>query len=42
MTDTEQPHPDRCEHAKSPKHVDQDDLDRRTEHERVEIAEEQR
>jgi hypothetical protein len=40
MTETEQPHPDRREHAKTPKHVDQDELDRRTEHERAEVAEE--
>jgi hypothetical protein len=34
MTPTEEIHPDRREHAKEAKHVDDDELDRRTEHER--------
>jgi len=38
--ETEQPHPDHREHAKTPKHVDEDELDRRTKHERAEIARE--
>jgi hypothetical protein len=38
MVPTEDVHPDRREHAKSPKHVDDDELERRTEHEREELA----
>lgn len=39
MVPTEQAHPDRREHAKEPKHLDQDELDRRTEHERAVVTE---
>ena len=31
---TEEAHPDHREHAKQPKHLDEDELARRTEHER--------
>ena len=31
---SEEAHPDHREHAKSPKHLDDDDLARRTQHER--------
>jgi hypothetical protein len=34
MVPTEEIHPDRREHAKEPKHLDEDDLDRRTQQER--------
>jgi hypothetical protein len=34
MVPTEEAHPDRREHAKLPKHVDDDELEQRTEHER--------
>lgn len=34
MVPTETPHPDRREHAKMPHHVDDDELARRTQHER--------
>jgi hypothetical protein len=37
MVPTEEIHPDRREHAKTPKHVDDDELARRTEHEREEV-----
>jgi hypothetical protein len=33
------PHPDHHEHAKTPRHLDDDELERRTQHERDEIAE---
>lgn len=38
MTPTETPHPDQHEHAKSPKHLDDDELARRTQHERDQLA----
>ncbi|MBB2992844.1 hypothetical protein FHR72_004349 [Mycolicibacterium iranicum] len=34
MVPTEQVHPDHREHAKESKHLDEDELERRTEHER--------
>jgi hypothetical protein len=34
MVPTEEVHPDRREHAKESKHLDDGDLERRTEHER--------
>ncbi|HEY7050950.1 MAG TPA: hypothetical protein VH496_02285 [Mycobacterium sp.] len=34
MVPTEETHPDHREHAKEPRHLDEDDLERRTEHER--------
>lgn len=34
MTPTEEVHPDHRAHAKEGKHLDDDELDRRTEHER--------
>jgi len=34
MVPTEHPHSDHCEHAKVGKHVDDDELQHRTEHER--------
>ncbi|MDO3635700.1 hypothetical protein [Mycolicibacterium arseniciresistens] len=34
MIPSEEVHPDRKEHAKTPKHLDDDELARRTEHER--------
>jgi hypothetical protein len=34
LVPTEEAHPDRREHAKQPKHLDDDELERRTEHER--------
>jgi hypothetical protein len=34
MVPTEEAHPDRREHAKQPKHVDEEELERRTEYER--------
>jgi hypothetical protein len=34
MVPSEEVHPDHREHAKMPKHVDDDELSRRTEHER--------
>ena len=37
MTPSEEVHPDHREHAKSPKHVDDTELERRTEHEREEV-----
>jgi hypothetical protein len=37
MDETEHPHPDRHEHAKTPRHLDEDELERRTQHERDEI-----
>ena len=39
MAETEHPHPDRREHAKTPRHLDEDELEQRTQHERDEIAE---
>lgn len=39
LTPTEEVHPDHRAHAKSPKHVDDDELTARTEHERGEVAE---
>ena len=39
MVPTEETHPDHREHAKQPKHVDDDELERRTEHERQIVAE---
>ena len=33
MVPTETVHPDRREHAKSPKHLDSEELDQRAEHE---------
>jgi hypothetical protein len=41
MTPTERTHPDHHEHAKSPKHVDEDELARRTQQERDEVAAEE-
>jgi len=38
MTPTETVHPDHREHAKEPKHLDEDELARRTQHERDEVA----
>ena len=40
MVPSETVHPDHREHAKSPKHLDDDELARRTEHERKEVADE--
>jgi hypothetical protein len=37
MIPTEEAHPDHKEHAKTPKHLDDSDLDARTEHERNEV-----
>ncbi|AMY52644.1 hypothetical protein [Rhodococcoides fascians] len=37
MIPTEEAHPDHKEHAKTPKHLDDGDLDARTEHERNEL-----
>ena len=37
MVPTEQAHPDHREHAKTPKHLDDNDLESRTEHERKEV-----
>ena len=37
---TEDVRPDRRSHAKTPRHLDEDDLERRTQHEREEIADE--
>lgn len=37
LVPTEEVHPDHRAHAKEGKHVDQDELDRRTEHEREEV-----
>jgi hypothetical protein len=37
MIPTEEAHPDHKEHAKTPKHLDDNDLDARTEHERDEV-----
>jgi hypothetical protein len=34
MVETEEVHPDRREHAKAAKHPDDDELERRTQHER--------
>jgi hypothetical protein len=41
MTPTETVHPDHHEHAKTPKHPDDDELARRTQHEREEIADDE-
>ncbi|MCG7594377.1 hypothetical protein ACXYX3_25540 [Mycobacterium sp. C3-094] len=41
LTPTEEAHPDRREHAKTPKHLDDDELARRTQHERDVVAEDQ-
>jgi hypothetical protein len=41
MVPTEEVHPDHREHAKQSKHLDDDDLERRTQHER-EIVDTQR
>ena len=38
ITPTEATQPDHQEHAKSPKHLDEDELARRTQHERDEVA----
>jgi hypothetical protein len=38
MVPTEEVHPDRREHAKMPKHPDDDELARRTEHERQVVS----
>jgi hypothetical protein len=38
MTPTETAHPDHREHAKTPKHLDEDELAQRTQHERDELA----
>ena len=38
MDQTEHSHPDHHEHAKMPRHVDEDELERRTQHEQEEIA----
>jgi len=35
MVPSEEVHPDHREHAKASKHLDDDDLERRTEHERA-------
>ncbi|MGA9872528.1 MAG: hypothetical protein WBQ44_15490 [Rhodococcus sp. (in: high G+C Gram-positive bacteria)] len=35
---TEEAHPDHREHAKTPKHIDDDELAARTEHEREELS----
>ncbi|MEW5809261.1 MAG: hypothetical protein AB1925_07395 [Actinomycetota bacterium] len=39
LVPTEEAHPDRREHAKTPKHSDDDELVRRTQHERDVVAE---
>ena len=39
MVPTEEVHPDHREHAKQGKHVDDDELERRTQHERELVAE---
>ncbi len=39
LVPTEEPHPDHREHAKTAKHLDEDELASRTEHERGEVAE---
>jgi hypothetical protein len=41
MVPTETAHPDRREHAKTPHHLDDDELAERTEHEREEIEDAQ-
>jgi hypothetical protein len=41
MVPTERPHPDHRAHAKADKHLDDDELPRRTEHEREVIHHEQ-
>jgi hypothetical protein len=40
MVPTEETHPDHREHAKTPRHLDEDELDDRTRREREEITEE--
>jgi len=42
MVPTEQVHPDHREHAKQPRHLDDDDLERRTQHEREIVDAQQR
>ncbi len=42
MLPTEQVHPDHREHAKQPRHLDDDDLERRTQHEREIVDAQQR
>lgn len=41
MVPTEEVHPDRREHAKMPHPIDDEELERRTEHEREEIRADQ-
>jgi hypothetical protein len=38
IPETEQPHPDHHEHAKTPRHLDESELDERTQHERDIVA----
>jgi hypothetical protein len=41
MVPTEEVHPDRHQHGKMPNPIDDDELERRTEHEREEVREDQ-